>query len=277
MFIKSIIENFKKELDLLHKEDKDSIHKSVAAVTLCQDCLSSLRDLIGKKEFSSKKDEIHFFKIQKQIPQSELVYQVSLKHFYFNSPRSNKDDKIIFCNTELTRLNTFFRNQRDFYQYVQLKRTDLDSYYFTRPSASLAFEQNDPFFRDPKFSTARDISLSRLTALQRYIDFINDYKRKLAQDDSTQASKINKKNNLEWTGSKTALTELIYALYARRIINNGTVDIKEIASTFSRMFNYELGDFYKTYAEIKSRKISRTKFLDEISASLISQMERSEN
>ena len=82
--------------------------------------------------------------------------------------------------------------------------------------------------------------------------------------------------SLQWTSSKTALTELIYALHHSRSINNGNADIKEIASVLQKVFHFDLGNFYKIFSEIKSRKTDRTKFLDNLSNGLLVQMENSE-
>ena len=82
--------------------------------------------------------------------------------------------------------------------------------------------------------------------------------------------------SLQWTSSKTALTELIYALHHSRSINNGNADIKEIAIMFQKVLHFDIGDYYKTFSEIKSRKISRTKFLDDLSSGLLSHIKNSE-
>ena len=77
------------------------------------------------------------------------------------------------------------------------------------------------------------------------------------------------KSPLSWTGNKTALTELIYALSAQGVFNNGNADIKLIAKVFENAFNIDLGDFYHTFMELKARKINRTKFLDSLCEALI--------
>ena len=64
------------------------------------------------------------------------------------------------------------------------------------------------------------------------------------------------------------LIELIYALHAVKSINNGQVEIKDIASLVQEAFNIELGDYYRTFIEIRSRKIHPTKFLDNLKKSL---------
>lgn len=78
---------------------------------------------------------------------------------------------------------------------------------------------------------------------------------------------------MSWTISKTALTELIYALYSKSVFNNGNADIKQIAQSFEAFFNIDLGDFYHTYLELKNRKINRTKFIDSLREGLIQKME----
>jgi hypothetical protein len=69
------------------------------------------------------------------------------------------------------------------------------------------------------------------------------------------------------------MTELVYALYHSGAVNNGNAEIKEIANALQRTFNFDLGDFYRTYTEIRARKKSRVKFLDELSSRLISRLD----
>lgn len=69
------------------------------------------------------------------------------------------------------------------------------------------------------------------------------------------------------------MIELIYALYSQGVFDNGNADIKVIAKTFERTFNLDLGDFYHTFMELKSRKINSTKFLDSLRDALIRKMD----
>ena len=83
-------------------------------------------------------------------------------------------------------------------------------------------------------------------------------------------------SELNWTASKTALTELIYALHSQGVFENGNADIRLIAQKFESIFNIDLGDFYHTFMELKSRKINRTKFLDSLRDTLIKKMDEGE-
>jgi len=79
--------------------------------------------------------------------------------------------------------------------------------------------------------------------------------------------------NLNWTSSKTALIELIYAMHAQGVFDHGNTDIKVITKKFEKMFNVDLGDFYHTYLELRGRKINRTKFIDTLRESLVKKMD----
>ena len=79
---------------------------------------------------------------------------------------------------------------------------------------------------------------------------------------------------LLWTATKSALTELIYALYSDGAINHGTADVSAITTSFEDFFNIKLDNVYKTYAELKARKGSKTKFLEELMLNLQQKMSR---
>ena len=86
------------------------------------------------------------------------------------------------------------------------------------------------FEADHRFSTSHDYKVAKIIAndlIQVYLeDRLNNINVKRGSD-----------NSLKWTASKTALTELIYALYSHGVFNNGNTDIKLIAKTFEEAFN----------------------------------------
>ena len=77
---------------------------------------------------------------------------------------------------------------------------------------------------------------------------------------------------LKWTDNKNALIELIYGLHTQGVFNNGKTEIKDIAKYFEKMFGIELGDYYRSYLELRTRKISKTKFIDTLRDNLNQRM-----
>ena len=79
--------------------------------------------------------------------------------------------------------------------------------------------------------------------------------------------------SLNWTGNKIDLVELIYALRLSKKINHGNSDIKELATTFGKMFNQDLEEnIYRWYIDIKNRKTVRSKFINQLSEGLENQL-----
>lgn len=152
-------------------------------------------------------------------------------------------------------LKTGFKSTQDDQLFVRGKydiKLNLDTVYFET---------------DHSFSTIGDYKAAKILANDLIQVYLED------QLNNRQYRKESGKSPLSWTGNKTALTELIYSLYAQGIFNNGNADIKLIAKTFESTFNVDLGDFYHTFMELKARKINRTKFLDSLCEALIKKMD----
>lgn len=141
-------------------------------------------------------------------------------------------------------------------------KLSLDTYYFET---------------DHSFSTSHDYKVAKILANDLIQLYIEDRIFRLSNILTTK----NPQQSLNWTGSKAALVELIYALQAQGVLDHGHADIKQISRAFSRMLNIDLGDFYHTYLELRNRKINKTKFLDSLRDGLSKKMDeqddRSEN
>src|SRR5690606_23809350 len=93
----------------------------------------------------------------------------------------------------------------------------------------------------------------------------------------TKASVAKSDNPLRWTTSKVDLIELVYALHAAGVFNNGRADIKEIAECLQRIFDVDLGQYNRVFYDIRARKINKTKFLDALKDGLKKRMNETDN
>ena len=142
----------------------------------------------------------------------------------------------------------------------------LDEQYFIRGNRDLRLPlESFHFLIDDQFSTCHDGTVSTIMAYDMLIVYLKKEIDDLNINLETQKSiAMEKPSKLFWTGSKTDLIELIYALHASQSINGGTVDIKEMASHFEHFYNIDLGNYYHTFIEIRSRKTTRTRFLEKL-------------
>lgn len=180
---------------------------------------------------------------------------------------------------QLDKLQYYFNDSLEFYEYYRRNSTFLDEQYFLRGKADIRlYPETFHFFSDGKFSTSHDGAVARILAHDMIIIYLK-----------TEIERIRSKKTVEyntnvalnpstlcWSGSKTDLIELIYALHGSGVINNGDADIKELASMYETMFNIQLGDYYRSFLEIRQRKIHLTKFIDRLKESLLKRMEESD-
>ena len=120
---------------------------------------------------------------------------------------------------------------------------------------------------DAKFSTGYDNILARILAFQLLKDYFLKQSKDLLGDSPLESA------NLKWTGTKTALIELIYALQSAETINNGSADIKQIADSFERLFNINLGNYYRHFQEIRLRKSGKATFLNSMKEKFIQRLD----
>lgn len=239
-----------------------------AVIHLILECLFEVKEHVLKRGFKNTEEEIYFFKHQKPIIVSKLIYYNSIYKIETKKPYGG--DKTIkkYLNNELAKLKRFFDNNLDFYKYYRTNSTYLDHKYFLRGKHDIKLCLDTFYFEaDHSFSTSHDYKVAKIIAndlIQVYLEY---------QMNINNQKKVSDNSSLNWTGSKTALTELIYAMYSQGVFNNGNADIKFIAKTFQTVFDVDLGDFYHTFLELKSRKINRTKFIDSLREALIRRMD----
>lgn len=277
MELKLLCQKFEQELEEIKMMPSDVLERSTSAINLSRDFLHILKKEILKDNFKTKDEEIEFFKLTKQIPLIPLIYYSEIRSFEIQFPRGNVDCQRKYIKKKISKLNRFFLYNMDFVQYIKLNLNHFDEQYFTRDFLETYYITSSKFyFQDPDFSTSRDMLYGKVKAYNSFVIYLQNRLTQKNIINNTSQTEFSPNNNLKWTSSKSALTELVYALHHSRVINNGNVDIKDIALSMQHLFNFDLTDFYKTYSEIKARKKSRSKFLDELSTNLISQMDNSD-
>lgn len=227
---------------------------------------AKLKDYVLKAGFKNQQEEIHFFKQIKPKFIAKLIYYNTVYKIETKKPQGAKAVKK-YLNEELNKLKRYFDNNLEFYKYYRTNNTFIDDKLFVRNKYDIKLSLDTFCFEaDHRFCTSHDYKVAKILAndlIQVYLeDQLNNNHKKSANNSS-----------LNWTASKTALTELIYALHSQGVFDNGNADIKLIAKTFENAFNIDLGDFYHTFMELKARKINRTKFLDSLCEALIKKID----
>ncbi|MDN3594385.1 RteC domain-containing protein [Zunongwangia endophytica] len=250
------------------------LQRSSNLLKFCNEILSEMKNVVEDIDFETVGEEIYFFKEVKPIPMSYFIYYTHIQNCELHRPKAGKQYKIRFLEKEMRKVNKFFFKNTDFTYYMEQGYSYLDHTFFTRRGVEkfpMNPTENQYFY--PEFSSSHDLLWAKIKAMYRYIHYLREQLQKLnggplefTQDSSHRV--------IVWTGSKTALVELVYALYVDGSLNHGKLDLKTIASSFEAFFNIRLDNVSKTYMEIKSRKGSKTKFLDDLGMQFQLKMER---
>lgn len=257
-FTDQLAKDMKEQLESVTLDNQDGLMRVSKSLTIVKQVLQRLKCYIHAYTFKTKAEEIEFFKQIKPIFLSQYYYNQRLLIIKCNEPIGNKEGLLTFYHRELENIQDFIKENIDFHVYCLSGAIHLDEYYFVR-------QQNttEPFI-DERFTTHYDNILAQMVANESVKDYLLNTIGKLNRDENLA---------LSWTGSKTALIELLYALQSAEIFNNGKADLKQIASTFESLFNISLGNYYRVFQEIRLRKSGRTNFLDQLKEKFIHRME----
>ncbi|MEO0505092.1 MAG: RteC domain-containing protein [Bacteroidota bacterium] len=275
----NILKKLDNELEALESETEDVIQKAEKGIKITRQSLEALRAQVNGKQFKDNATEIHFFKNIKPQIFSKLIYYVTLFNIETKRPRSSRKTQVKYLNKHIDKLQIYFHDNLEFYHYYRRGATYLDGQYFLRGKGDIRLHPDTfHFFTDKQFSTSHDCTVATILAYDMLIVHLKKETNKLENTNGmeTEAPSFQYQSKLFWTNSKTDLIELIYALDSSGAINNGTADIKEVATVCEHIFNIDLGNFYHTYIEIKSRKSNNTKFLDKLKEALVNRMEDSD-
>ncbi|MDO6761860.1 RteC domain-containing protein [Tamlana sp. 2_MG-2023] len=268
---KGFLNDLNQNLECLDQEVLDVLTRSEKGIKATTIVIERLRDRVVLNGFSKQEDEKYFFKHIKPQVFSKLIYYGKLFSIESKRPRSTCEAQKQYFVDHIDKLQDYFNRNLEFYHYYRREDTRFDNQYFLRDKLDIRLHPDTfHFLSDEQFSTSHDHSVARIMAYDLLIVYLKKEIEKLEANFGRLSHAELKRSNprLFWTGNKVDLIELIYALHASGAINRGNAGIKEIATTFETVLEMDLKDYYRTYLEIRSRKIRRTKFIDKLKDSL---------
>ena len=258
---------FHKRLNAIRLEEENILKREKRSIELCIVTLTELKAKTVKAGFASKHDEIDFFKNIKPRFESQLKYHAALFEIEKSRPPGSNQVQRVYLEKKLKEIHDIIQSDVEFYTYYKTGSTHFDELYFMRCSCSLQL-QCTVFDIDLNFRTTHDNKVSQILAYDELTAYLNNELNRLENNIPAEAPAIKaSKHQLKWTDSKVALIELIYALHSSGSLNKGVLDLKELTHALSAMLNIELGDVYRTWSEIKLRKIP-TRYLDVLKINL---------
>jgi hypothetical protein len=274
-FISNLLTETNVQLSFIAEETSEILKRSELSVKVVLTAIEKLKTFTFKYKFKNRMEEIRFFKQLKPMVFSKLIYHTKILNIESKRPKGSDKTQRKYLMNELDNLHRFFDNNLDFYQYYRTSANYLDDKYFLRYKYDIRLSLDTFFFTsDPEFNTSHDYKVSKILANDLLEVYLKEELAALDRADSSHKINIESKSQLSWTDSKTALVELLYALHQQGSFNNGKADIKEIADYLEAVFNIDLGDVYRTWFSIRSRKVELTTYLDSLKATLQKKIEQ---
>jgi len=266
------------KLNEIKLKNNDILNRAFRSIEVCRNVLSSFKKEIIANNFDSLEQEIDFFKNIKQIPLVQLIYFSEIHSLEIQFPKADKKAQLKFIKKKIGKLNRFFLYNIDFGQYVNSKATHFDKEYYTRDYLDTYHITTSKFyFQDPEFCTPRDMLLGKFKAYNLLVVYLDERLFKLKNNLNGKSVNSISAEKIPWPFTNIDWVELVYALSAAGITNQNDLSIIKLSNKLQEIFDFEpTAKIYNTYQDIKNRKHSRTLFLDSLSTSLISEMNKSE-
>lgn len=256
---------FEREYEVLKNTSNDILATSLEIIHYIEKKLKEIYKWLKKYVFQTPQDEIYFFKELKPRMVSKLLYYKELLKLETSLPPSKKNKRKHYEHL-LTRIHQYGVNNREFYEYYRSRTSVRDEDLFVRRSYKDIVRDDCCLINyDSKLSTSHDFNVATIIANDMFTSHLES---KLDELDGNITTKYNPTNNkITWTGTKIEMAEMIYGLYYKKMLNNGNIDIKEIARVFSIAFNIDLDEktLYRCLQDIKKRYPINAIFLQNLS------------
>lgn len=248
---------------LLKSSEGHTIEESQKIILFLEKKLKKLNKWVKIYCFESEKDEIYFFKELKPSLISKILFYKKVLKIESTLP-ARKKKKCKHYAKAINKASSKARKEIEFYEYYRSGATHNDHIYFIRKSyKDIIRDHPMQFFFDSRICTSHEYKV----ALAISLDMLINYLECRIEEINKESEEVNLKKplNYTWSGTKIDLVEAIYAIKHAGLINNGNIDVKELAGQLGEVFNVDLEDnIYRTYQDIKLRKEVRTKFLSRL-------------
>ncbi|WP_310559178.1 RteC domain-containing protein [Flavobacterium sp.] len=263
------------ELHTINQQSNPPIHKFTTAKNYLEQKATEVNSWLRNHQFECEKEEIHFFKniksqLLSKIMVSKFQLDIALKLPHSKKAIPDYYQKLILKHSQIPKSHNYF------YKYFRSESTHRDQEYFLRKNnITNIHDQYQFLFCDERITTKMEFSLAELLAKEQIIEYLESELDKI-ENPPKENNNIST-SDLQWTGTKFELIELIYALHHQKVINHGRVDLKEVAKQFYKTLNIDYEEnIYRYYSDIKLRKTNKTRFMQSLSDNLNQKLSQEE-
>jgi hypothetical protein len=277
-YLRIIRMQLEQDLERIKQEEHNILFNAKKALVIIRQNCRSLNIMRLKGDFATKEEEVYFFKELKCYFYSQLYFYQDVATVYGCMPNGGQESKLLFLKKNLKSLADHFSRHRQLYMYYRMEDTYKDEYFFSkvRMYDIKLDEDGKNIFCEDDFSCMYDCLYSKVISNDRLEIFLQKEIDILTYLNLPNVGVITK-NSFEWTESKASLVELIYGLHESKCINDGKLELRQLAELLKNIFpNVDIRDYYRIFIDLKSRS-QRTKFIDTMKSNLIYRLEQEDS
>lgn len=264
-------DKIKKELLYLEQASGNKLINFDRAISYCQKMLEQYRMEVASQGFVDEAEEIRFFKREKPFLFGLLQKYTHQLTFQLDYSTSGKSQERI--EQKMVEINSILSLHKDLILYLELGHEHMDPQYFLRKNRyNNTIHTGMEFSFDPRFSTSHDSLVAHIFGYQGFYTYLEKQLEAILPSGHDIATFP----KIAWTSSKTALTELGFALYYSGAIGHGNTGLSTIMQFLEQASGLDLGDYHHTSIRLRNRS-NPTKFLDRLHDSLKKWMEDLDN
>lgn len=247
--------------------------RSIACFSVVEKATQELKEFLKDYEFSESQEEILFFKEIKPRFSHLLDYYGEVAYIMAERPSGDRKTLIQYFRKVIAHNRAYMNRHKILHSYYKLDRSSEDNLLFRRYTN---FEPLYPEYSgdmDTSFSTISSKIFSKLMAFEKLNDMLANEIEKLKRRPISSPGEKKKTKDLVWTDSKANLVELGYSIYNRGSVNYGKAELADIMLALEMVFQVQIGNYYRIYVDLCSRKKSRTPYLDSLKENMERRMD----
>lgn len=274
-FVNRLQKDIDRNIRTIESGEPDIVKRSLAISEMLEEAIGSLKEFIVSYTFKDEAEEIHFFKKVKPDFIKLLIFYRKVYDIELDRPLGSIDCQRLYLEQELNYQQMHMRRKSGFYQYYRSGASYLDHQYFRRHVTVRHCAYSDDnyfrFERDQVFTTGFDFAVASIQAhymLQSYL-----FKELATLERQRQQTEGISSFSVTWTGSKTELIELIYALVTAGKLDYGKITLSRFGAYMAKVFNIDLGNnIARNFYDIRLRN-KPTAFLDNLKEALLKRID----
>jgi hypothetical protein len=271
--VNSLYQQLAQQLEQIETEKTDVLEIAKLSYQAVEASMIKLKAFITAYTFKESSEEVYFFKELKPKFYSRLIYYIRLFEIETNKPDGAESARKKYLKKQLSAIKKYTEDNQHFYKYYRSAAVYMDETYFTRNKFDLLIGFDTSYFDyDQSFCTSHDYKVAMLLANEQLATYLN---KALLQPDGSYADNktaMLEELGLNWTESKAAIVEFVYALSSVGAFYNSKTkekaDVKDIARFFEIALNINLGNIYRVFYDIRLRKKEPTVFINKIQQGL---------